>query len=118
MKLQPWQKEEKCARAALENTLKNFKRTIAEKLSKDQKHEINQFIWDHLDELNDVLINCASVEYVNLSGFEKVMLDPPFNQFVDMYVRHTINGGWTGDEWSGDVAFVIDNHVWMFHFYS
>ena len=24
----------------------------------------------------------------------------------------------TGDEWAGDIAFVIDNRVWMFHFYS
>ena len=53
-----------------------------------------------------------------VSKFEKVKLDDPFCRLVAVYFRHTTKGGFTGDEWAGDIAFVIDNRVWMFHFYS
>lgn len=118
MKHPLWWRERNCEEVALANALKNLKRVIADKLPNGQKHEINQFIWDHLEDLTNLLINGASIEYVNLSKFEKVKLDDPFCRLVDVYFRHTTKGGFTGDEWAGDIAFVIDNRVWMFHFYS
>ena len=118
MKHPLWWRECKCEYVALANALKNLKRVIADKLPKGQKHEINQFICDHLEDLTNLLINGASIEYVNLSKFEKVKLDYPFCRLVDVYFRHTSKGGFTGDEWAGDIAFVIDNRVWMFHFCS